>query len=716
MKSIVPPILVLAALAASLQAESPTQGSSQPEPLRSARPALLDALDAVPEAKHLARWHDLLSSEPHLAGSEGDRWVIDHLAEAMDAMGLEVEVHRFWAYLSLPVSARLTIVDQPSAGDPLDGLVAERPVPVDLAVAEPPLIEDPDTEKQTEPVAWNAYAASGDVTAPVVYANYGTKADFERLAELEVPTAGAIVLARYGGNFRGFKAKYAEAAGAAGLVMFSDPGDSGFARGLPWPEGGWGNRHQIQHGSILTLPWAGDPLTPFEEASEKAERRDPATLALPKIPVQPVGWEAALEILRRMRGSVVPPEWQGGLPLTYRLGGGPLRLRLQVEQRRQLVETANVLGTLRGSEKPDQKVIMGSHHDAWSFGAGDPNAGSIVVLETARAFAQAARQGHRPRRSVVFAHWGAEEFGIIGSTEWVEGNRRDLAANAVAYINLDGAAMGTRLGVSASPVLQGPAIDAATDLPHPRSEGSMLAAWQGGSETPPFGNLGGGSDHVAFYCHLGIPSIGISGRGSPGSAYHSAYETLAWYRQVVGDDYNSARMLSRLVSRLAANLADSRVLPYDPAAYAVEARRHLSALADLPGAEPARWQPLVESLDAFAPCAEAFSRRLERAAEGGEFAGREVIDDLLLRLERAWLAPEGLPERPWFRNLFAATDPTSGYAAWMLPALRRAIEASDGPAQSEATEQLRRTFDKLHAVIDQGLQLLPPEATAEAAP
>ncbi len=436
-------LLVLCALGMPARGDENTE----PSPLRfwrserqAAQRDLEQALLNLPSRQSLAAVHEMVSSQPHVAGSDGDLKVIEKLALSYERLGLEVEKHEFWAYLPRPISAELEII---------------RPEHLALELRESAVEGDNFAGHQDLDFGWNAYSASGEVTAGVVYANYGTRADFERLEELGIDVSEKIVLARYGGNFRGYKVKFAQQAGAAGVVIYSDPEDAGYVRGLMYPEGGFANASYIQRGSLKTLPYPGDPLTPFHPAERDAERLDPADVALPRIPVQPIGWGAAQEILSRMRGPVVPEEWQGGLPFNYHLTGGEdLILRLAVEQEARITPTFNVVGRLTGARYPDELVIVGSHHDAWSFGAGDPNAGTIVVYEVARAFAELAKRGIRPDRTLLFANWGAEEQGIIGSVEWVEQHREALSANAVAYINLDGAAMGPQLSASAAPLLR----------------------------------------------------------------------------------------------------------------------------------------------------------------------------------------------------------------------------------------------------------------------
>jgi len=665
------------------------------------------ALNDVPRPASLRRLHEVLCAEPHPAGTAADARMISKLKRIFETWEVPVELHAIETLLAEPVSASVTLETFEVFADGQRTL-AQLDEQIELPVREPPVPGDSYSSHGDLRIGWNAYSGSGDVAGQVVYANYGTKEDFETLRELGVAIEGRIVLARYGRNFRGYKAKFAEQAGAAGLLIYTDPEDSGYMRGPVYPEGGWANEHYVQNGSIKTLDYPGDPLTPGVEAKpdDDVQRLDVAEVALPTIPVQPIGWAAAHEIMKRMNGRALPramrSNWQGGLPLSYRLTGGrAMRVRLSVQQQRRMARTANVLGVLRGAKYPEQMVIVGCHFDAWTFGAGDPHAGTIVLMEMARSFAAAADEGMRPARTIVFANWAAEEFGIIGSTEWAEAYRDDLTDGAVAYVNLDMAAMGPNFRASSAPALKSVIAGAAEVVPQAGDARHMVFdAWTGQAEQEPsFGTLGGGSDHVGLYCHLGVPACGLGAGGSDGVSYHSNYDNLAWYRKVVGNDYEPALMLTRLGNVLVARLANADVLPLDPSRHAADMRTHLDAAhreaeqAGLTFDDTA----LRTAIDEYEAAADRVGGKLTLAVETSALSESDLvaINTMLLKLERCWIEPDGLADRPWYRNLFAATDPYSGYGAWMLPALRLGIDRAEPKMIEQAVRRYVAVFEEM---------------------
>lgn len=686
--------------------------------------AYLRALNAVPDPQRIAQWHELLGSEPHIAGTEGDARQVERLRAAFVAMGLQVSVQEFECMLPQPQDAVVEIVMRGESAGPATPDAGARRGVIPLSIRERNLAEDPSAQHPGLTAGWNAFSGSGDVTAPVVYANYGTKQDFQKLKEWGIDCRGKVVLARYGGNFRGYKAKFAQDAGAAALVIFTDPADAGAKKGKTWPEGGWANDTCIQRGSILALDWPGDPETPGEPAEPGAAAEGRPAIALPAIPVQPIGYGAAAQILARMTGKPVPDGsgFAGGIPAQYRLEGGPdLQLHVKVAQDRSRRRSANVVAMLPGAVHPEQWVIVGCHHDAWCFGAADPLAGTIALMESARSFAESAARGDRPDRTVVFAAWGAEEYGIIGSVEWAEGHRERLLRSGVAYINLDMAAMGPNFGAACSPSL-GEAIRSATvRVPQARGAvGEMVydRISGGGRKDPQFGDLGGGSDHIAFNCHLGIASASLGSSGSEGNSYHSNYDTIAWYRSTVGADYAPALMITRMTNALAGMLADSPVVPLSAARHGREAQRMLQPLRERAKAPElvAAIEPLQARAAALAQAGAQLDAALASAMSTLPPADRERLDRLLVSLDRAWLDPRGLEGRPWFRSMLAASDRDSGYAATMLPLLAEALDVGDAARVQAAAARYVEVFARLEKGIADAQAVVQAASTPSGPP
>ena len=640
--------------------------------------SLAERINAMVCRDRLRVTHMELASEPHVAGTPGDERTIARLINLFEEAGLSTRRHDIWPLLARPVRVEVSIVS---------------PVAKGLAVQEN--AAEGDVDSRTSDVGWNAYSGSGTAKGPVVYVNYGTKQDFERLATLGVSCEGKVVLARYGGNYRGYKVKFAQEAGASGVIIFTDPADGGHVSGPVYPAGGYANECHIQRGSILTMGFNGDPLTPGREATEHAVRDRVEDAPLPRIPCQPIGYGAAREILSRMKGAAAPKEWQGGLGFEYRLESDApneegVRVRVAVEQERAVKRTANVIAEIRGTERPEERVIIGAHHDAWNHGASDPLCGTIAVLEAARVFGDLAMQGVRPKRTLVFAAWAAEEFGIIGSSEWVEGHERELIEGGVAYINLDMASMGPQFGASATPSMHGVILEAAGVVPQARSEGrTVLEDWllrsaptPGLGRRPGIGNIGGGSDHVAFIARTGVACAAFGSGGSAGQSYHSAFDTLPWYWKVVGADYESPAMLARMAAMTAAAYAFEETPATTPQAYAtvgMQALANAGTAAAAAGLDASKVEPLKVAMAELA------------------FASREARGGLagVMAMDRAWLLPEGgLERRPWFRNAFAAPDENSGYAAWVLPLLQAAIERKDAAEWERACE---RTLERIRA-------------------
>lgn len=615
----------------------------------------------------------ILTANPHPTGSAAQVEVGHYIGRVMRAAGFTVREHPYDVYL-------------PQLTDDVEVHIVT-PDPMQLDNRELPLEEDRFSGHPDLLNGWNAFSGSGDVSGEVVYVNYGRREDYRALDSLGIDLAGRIVVARYGGNFRGYKVLFAEERGAAGVIMFNDAPAEEVD---PYPEGPMLNGSIIQRGSVLTLPWTGDPLTPFEPAlpldgDVQVERLDPDEVGLHTIPVLPLGYHAASEILSRMTGAVAPDDWQGGLDLPYRLTGGPdLTVRVRVNQPKALTRAINVIGTLEGTEFPDEWFILGSHYDAWGFGAVDPNGGTAMLLTLAEALGEMVAAGCAPRRSIMIAHWDAEEYGIIGSTEWVEEYRDALTRGGIAYINADAAVSGPNFGASASPSLKQPILDAIRSVEYPGEERSIHDWWveRSGGETPTLGNLGGGSDHVAFYTHVGVPSAGLSSSGRSG-VYHSNYDNFAWFERFGDPEWVYGPMLARANGVLALRFANADILPYDVTRYATDVRTHVNTLLEV--AEARRVEVDLGALvaasrdldDAAAALEAARATRLSAGAVPAPLAAQ--VNAALIGLEKAWLDDRGLQDRPWSRSLYVSPDPFSGYASWMLPGLRYEIE-TDNPA------------------------------------
>jgi N-acetylated-alpha-linked acidic dipeptidase len=626
----------------------------------------LNQLDKTSFKKHLKK----LTERPHVVGSETNEEVIRYIGEVMNNAGLEVVNYPYDVYLPNKPGTSLIEIVTPS-----------REV---LNQKEDIISDDPFTQDPLLWKGWNAFSGSGDVTAEVVYVNYGRKEDFETLKTLGIDVKGKIVLARYGGNFRGYKAKFAEANGAAGLIIFTDPKDSGFTKGLVYPNGPYYNPSTIQRGSLLTADFTGDPLTPFEPAlpldgKKKVKRLDPKDAQLHTIPVTPIGYGEAEKILGQMQGKVVPQSWQGGLPFTYRLeGGNSLTVRLKVEQKIDFVRATNVIGTLKGSEAPDEWIILGCHLDSWGFGATDPSSGTAMLISLSETLGKLKDQGYAPKRSILIGHWDAEEHGVIGSTEWVEQMRDQLNAKGVVYMNFDGAVSGKNFSAAAAPTLKKLLVETSKDVEYPYTNQSLYEFWNKTNQIePPIGNLGGGSDHIAFYMHVGVPSMS-GGAGGP-NVYHSNYDSFRFYEKFVDPEFQMGPMVEHMAGLMALRMANAEIIPYNLNRYAQDLKIHFT------NAET-KINSYDKEFDGFKLTADAIQKSLEKVSneltlniksylENDDFSKKELknLNKQLIALEKSFISEKGMYFGSWFKSIYAASDPFSGYAAWILPGLEYEI-------------------------------------------
>ena len=633
-------------------------------------------------ARELSR---TLSAETHVSGTPAQERTRDYVIAQMKAMGLETEVRRYDVFMPHPTSVRVWRVS---------------PGMKELTLAEPPVPGDP-TSARPQYLTVNGYSGQGDVTAEVAYVNYGLIEDYAQLDSLGVSVKGKVVVARYGRSFRGIKAREAEKHGAVALLIYSDPEDDGYVRGDVYPNGPMRNRNGVQRGSVLNLD--GDPATPGYASKEGAPRIPENRMEIPHIPVVPISYGNASELLDGLRGHDIPQTWQGGLPFRYHVGPGPVRARVRVTDDRATHGTKPIydtFGIVRGSEYPDELVIVGGHRDAWGPGAADNVSGTVSVLEAARAVAEAVRAGHRPKRTILFATWDAEEWGLIGSTEFVEEDSLRLLRGGVAYLNQDVAAEGMRFGAGGSPSLRALLRDVAREVPDPSGRGSVYAEWQRAADvadtvTPAMTDPGGGSDFAGFYNHLGVP-IAEWGFGGESGVYHSQYDDFTWMSKFGDPTFAYHAAAARIGAAMVLRLANADVVPYDYVEFARTMERYLPALdrqIALRGWS-ASTQGLRVAIGRMEREATSFSAARDAALLGPTtHAQRGAVNAALREVERALTRPAGLRTRPWYRNLIFVADENNGYANMVFPSVNEAIRAGDVRLVANELADLSRRFD-----------------------
>ena len=631
--------------------------------------------------------HDL-SAVPHMAGTPAQATTRDYVIDRMKSWGIDAWSKEYTIYLPQPDTVAAWFIPP-------------RRSPQRLSLAEP------GTGPQIPP--FNGYTGDGDATADVVYVNYGLIEDYKTLDSLGISVKGKIAIARYGRSFRGIKAREAQKRGAVGLIVYSDPLEDGYFRGDVYPKGPMRNADGIQRGSMMN--GNGDPTTPSWSSVEGARRVPEDSLDIPKIPIIPMSYGNARRFLEPMAGPAVPQSWQGALPFHYHVGPGPGRARLHVKTERgarAFHKIWNTVGMIRGSRWPDEWVVVGGHRDAWGPGARDNVSGTVSVLETARAFAALARDGQKPARTVVFATWDAEEWGLIGSTEWVEELEDTLRARVVAYLNEDGTFSGPNFGGSGSPSLKPLLRAAARVVPDPVGPGTVYDVWlkahNGDTTALTMGNLGGGSDFSGFYHHLGIPAGGI-GFDGPDGIYHSMYDTYDWMTRFGDPGYKAHRAGAQLVAVIMGRLANSDLVPLDYAAFGTEMNGLVAQLDS--GISKKQWtqsvntQPLKDALDRFTAVARAFGTERDNAVRAGavDSARAQRANHALMLVERRLTRPDGLVSRPWFKSLQFAADIDNGYATMAFPTVNEAIRYADAAAANRELGDLVNRIDQARAAL-----------------
>ena len=632
-----------------------------------------------------------LTEEPHLAGTENSYKIAQYLYNKYQEYGLDAQIYEYKVYLPYPIEVRVEMIAPTHY----------------LAVGKEESWEwDKDSYETNIVAGFNAYSPDGDVTADLIYVNRGLPDDYRKLAEMGISVEGKIAIARYGGSYRGVKAKIAGEQGAIGLIIYSDPADDGYMKGDTYPRGPWRSADAIQRGTVKYIfQHAGDPLTPGW-ASTKEAHRIPITEAtdLPKIPVAPLAYRDAEPLLKALAGPNVPKGWQGGLPFAYHIGPGLAKVHLKVRSEHKNRPIYNVIAKLRGAESPDQWVILGNHHDAWVYGAADPSSGTASLLEVARCLGQLAKEGHRPKRTIVFASWDAEEFGILGSAEWAEDLKAELQQKAIAYLNVDIATTGTEFYASAVPSLKPLVKEVVQTVMDPQTHQTVYEAWRQDQENhvPRVGNLGSGSDHSPFIGHLGIPALSMGFYG-PYGVYHAMQDTFYWMEHFGDPTFRYHVAMTQIWGIMALRLAEADILPFDYAAYADELLSHLKALQNenkhstITKDRPERLRALLRKWEIIAA---NLHKDLTAQLESGDPVETENINRSLQRLEQILTSESGLPLRPWFKHLAYAPGLHSGYAAVIFPGIQDALEMNDEEQASIEVDRLAEAFERMIEALE----------------
>ena len=709
---------------------------------------------SIPTPNEEKRQHRIFTQEPHVAGSKRNNELAEYIAGEWKKQSLEdVTIHRYDVYGTNPKSASLEMI---------------APTHYTATLREVPIPGDDDSKNPAISSAWLGMSISGEVTAPVIYAHSGNPEDYDLLRKNGIDVKGKIVLVRYSNpySYRGFKALTAQREGAAAMLVYSDPQEDGYKKGKVDPDGPWGPEYHIQRGAItydFMVP--GDPQTPGW-ASVPGAKRIPIEQAMsaPKIMALPLSWHDAKPLLENMDGPVAPKDWQGGLGFPYHLGSDKEKAHLKIEMQNGLQPYYVVEGRIRGSELPDEWVVLGNHRDAWVFGGVDPSSGTASMMEMTRALGELKKQGLRPRRTIVVCSWDGEEVGLTGSTEWGEQFADDLRQKGVAYINVDEATSGPDFHGQAVASLA-PMLEEATHSLQDPSGKSLYDAWKevverekkAGTQSTQFSSsgivnetladtrIGSGSDHTVFLNFIGMPVLGLGFEGDYG-VYHSAYDDFFWMNHFGDPGYKYHALMSQLWGVTALRLANADLLPFDFATYAANIRQFVGELAshrnsvilsrarsnertqskdpasveattgpsrsshdatptDLSGALDL--SAVTQAIDAFEAAGKQLNASLARKLSTGSIDAREAatINHGMMQLERNWLNPDGIPGRPWFKHILYGARYT--YAHLELPGLTEAVEKQDWPVAQQQAEILERALHnntKLLSDLDRRLQ------------
>jgi N-acetylated-alpha-linked acidic dipeptidase len=673
---------------------------------------------AAISADSISAHHAVVTRRPHMAGTEGSRVVAQSIVTMLERAGLDVEVLEYQAYLSAPREISVALVARVSEV---------------LRVSEPPSSRDADTENPDLGPGFVAYSASGDVTAPVVYANYGLPADYAQLQARGIDVRGKLVIVRYGRSHRAVKLYTAQQAGAAGVIIYSDPADDGFIRGETWPNGYWRTSELLQRGNgKYSWYWHGDPLTPGEPAVANARRLDSSTApTLPRIPAAVLSWGEARKILERLDGPVVPPSFQGALPFAYHVGGGAVRARLHVRMDDGLRTIRNVVARVPGARLADRGVLLGTHHDAWTFGGVDPGTGTAVMLEVARALGALRRTGWRPERTISLAFWDAEEFGLVGSTEYAEQKRRELRNGTICYINTDLYTNG-RLDAGGTPSLRDVIADVTKDVSDANGRGSLYDAWRADEwsrQTPErrrrgmrsfeveLKALGSGADFVPFQDYLGLPTLSLEFNATGGysyGAYHSNYDTRFFATHIADPGFRRGADLARLIGSVALRLGEAEILPFRFSHYTKRLAQYVETAStwavDDTGATilPLNLGSVRAAVARAAEQAALLDRKIDDQLASGRVSPARVaaLNDTLARLEQRLIDESAPAEKRWYRHVVYGWDIYSLYDGQPFPGLAEAIRRRDASGAQKEIARINGAVKRLSEGLRAAMSLV----------
>jgi len=688
---------------------------------------------AIPNPQNLRDYMQRMSARPHHVGSPYDKDNAEWLVSKLKAWGLDAKIENFDVLFPTPKERLVEMIE---------------PVKFTAKLEEPQVAGDPTSDQKNEQLpVYHAYSIDGEVTAPLVYVNYGIPSDYEQLDRMGISVSGAIVIARYGASWRGIKPKVAAEHGALACIVYSDPRDDGYYVNDVFPQGPERPRDGAQRGSVMDMPlYPGDPLTPGIGATADAKRL-PISEAktLTKIPVLPMSYGDAQPLLAALKGPVVPENWRGALPITYHVGPGPAKVHLKLKFNWDLKTLYNVIVRIPGSQYPDEWIIRGNHHDAWVNGADDPVSGAVAEMEEMRGLAELVKQGWKPKRTIIYAFWDGEEPGLLGSTEWAEAHADELQKHVAVYINSDSNGRGF-LGVAGSHTLENFMNGVMKDIEDPETKTSVWKRSQlvGLARSAPdrkhelrarpdlrIGALGSGSDYTAFLDHLGVASLnlGYGGEGGGGGVYHSVYDDFYWYTHFADTDFVYGRALAQTAGTAVIRLADAELLPFqfgdfadtvrtyideikkfatDQRAQIEEQNREIEEGVFTASADPRKkyvppskqpvpphlnFAPLENSIDVLIQSAQKYDAARQTASP----ANARAVNAKLIESERRLSDAAGLPGRPWFRHMIYAPGFYTGYGVKTIPAVREAIEQK---RWQEADEQIQRVGNILMKEAD----------------